>query len=152
MVEKRRILCQQSNTYERYLPTNHQRTLASHHRLSRGMIAHHKRSRGDMVKLIEGSSSSAVPVRSDIGSNISSSCARVDNTSIQEYNKENEDPNAVTSLLLQQKNTRASAPLPTNITHNRGTLITTTTNIKHNLKSRDFTMNTLLGKIHKSTY
>lgn len=151
MVEKRRILCQQVQT-KAVSPHQPPTTLASHHRLSRGMIAHHKRSRGDMVKLIEGSSSSAVPVRSDIGSNISSSCTTVDNTSIQEYNKENEDPNAVTSLLLQQKNTRASAPLPTNITtHNRGTLITTTTNIKHNLKSRDFTMNTLLGKIHKST-
>jgi hypothetical protein len=108
---------------ERYLPTNeHSLSSSPVTHEWRNDCSHHKRSRGDMVNLIEGSSLLALPVRSDIGSNISSSCTTVDNTSIQEYNKENEDPNAVTSLLLQHKNTRASAPLPTNIAHNRGTL------------------------------
>jgi hypothetical protein len=109
-----------------------------------------------MVNIIHGYSQAAAPVvRSDIGSNTSSSsCITVDNTTIQEYNKENEDPNnAVTSLLLQHKNKIRTTvtPLPTNTTHNRGTLITSTTNTKHNMISRDFTMNTLLGKLHKST-
>jgi hypothetical protein len=90
-----------------------------------------------------------MPVRPDIGSN-TASCITVDNITTQEYNKENEDPN-VTLLLLHKNTMRTVAPpTTTTTTHNRGTL-KTTMNTKHSIKSRDFTMNTLQGKLHKST-